>query len=85
MGQVISTLTALPGGLLDTRCLGDIRRRKRSMLAVQLVGIPVAAVYLFKIDFTVVIVLNVGALNAHSIFTSAHAVIICTKSVGIFA
>eukprot|EP01043_Picozoa_sp_COSAG02_P021336 COSAG02_NODE_1081_length_14706_cov_994.783939_12_plen_172_part_00 len=59
MGQIITTLTALPGGMLDTRFLGDIRRRKRVLLAVQLVGIPVAAVYLFNIDFTVVILLNV--------------------------
>lgn len=66
MGQVISTLTALPGGVFDTHFLGNIQRRKRIMLAVQLVGIPVAAVYLFRIDFTVVIMLNVSATKAYS-------------------
>lgn len=59
MGQVISTVTALPGGVLDTRFLGNIRRRKRVLLAVQLIGIPVSVVYLFNIDFTIVVLLNV--------------------------
>ena len=37
MQQAIATITALPGGYVDTRFFGTIRRRKRVMLLVQVV------------------------------------------------
>ena len=33
--QAITTLTALPGGYVDRRFFGDMRRRKRVMLLLQ--------------------------------------------------
>lgn len=38
VGQIITTVTSLPGGLLDTAFFGDIQRRKRIMLLSQIIG-----------------------------------------------
>jgi hypothetical protein len=59
MEQLLSTITSLPGGLIDARYLGNLERRKNIILLNYLVGIPLGLIYLRKIDFTVVILLKV--------------------------
>eukprot|EP01052_Picozoa_sp_SAG31_P041509 SAG31_NODE_6313_length_2069_cov_2.241624_2_plen_225_part_00 len=64
INQAITTITALPGGYIDRRFFGDMRRRKNIMLLVQLIGLPLGIFYLFKIPFTVVMLLSVwGGLS----------------------
>jgi hypothetical protein len=58
ISQVMRTLTALPGGSLDKRFFGSFRRRKAVLLALRLFGLPLGAVYLWHIPFTVVFCLS---------------------------
>jgi hypothetical protein len=53
-GQIFRLALSLPGGWIDTRYLGNFRRRKALLLALRVVGLPMGAVYLFRIPFTVV-------------------------------
>ena len=59
ISQVFRLLLSLPGGWLDTQYLGNFHRRKKVLLLLRMVGIPISAAYLFRIDFTVVFVFSV--------------------------
>eukprot|EP01050_Picozoa_sp_SAG11_P021661 SAG11_NODE_3898_length_2159_cov_1.697087_3_plen_223_part_00 len=58
VNQAITTITALPGGYIDRRFFGDMRRRKHIMLLMQLIGLPLGIFYLFKIPFTIVMLIS---------------------------
>ena len=52
IGQMFRLVFALPGGWLDRRYLGNFRARKRLLLVIRIVGLPMGIVYLFRIPFT---------------------------------
>ena len=58
MSQLIAAVTALPGGFIDTRFFGDILKRKRIMLLSQIIGVPLGIFYLFRVPFTVVVLIS---------------------------
>jgi MFS family permease len=59
VNQIIQTVTSCPGGMLDARYFGSLTKRKRILLLSQVVALPLGIIYLYRIDFTVVILLNV--------------------------